>query len=284
MKVAAILIDTGRELLHRKTIIVYFGLVTLVLLFFALVLRTDVANGVIGSLSVGGLNGSASPQGFQTVEGFVRNVQLGVAFLLYPLAILMSIFATASLVPRMLERGTVDLLLSKPITRPVLFLARYAGGVLTASLNLLYLTLGVAAILAWKTGVFNGGFVLSGLLMSLYFACLFAYVVLAGVLLRSTTVSILISAALFFASLAVRLPHAHRDWALLITSRAGRATARGLVEALYHALPQSYEFIAAAVALIRQEGSVPWGAVLGSAGAGTLALLLAVAYFSRKDY
>lgn len=297
MKVAAILLDTGRELLYRKTIIIYFGIVTLVLLFFALALQTDVANGAIASLTVAGLQGSASGGNFRmgddpsgegmgglSAETFVRYAQLGTAFLLYPLAILLSVFATASLVPRMLEKGTIDLLLSKPITRPSLFLSRYAGALLTAAINLLYLTVGLAAILAWKTGVWNGGFVLSGLLMSLYFACLLAFTVLAGVLLKSTTVSIMITAALFFVSLVVRLPHANRDWPLLITSRVGRFLAQAVVETLYYALPRSYEFVQSTASLIRHEGSVGWGAVLGSAGSGAVALGLAVVYFSRRDY
>ena len=297
MRVAAILLDTGRELLYRKTIIVYFGVVTLVLLFFLLALQTDVANGVIASLTVAGLEGSASQGGFHlgdgaaepgmgglTAEMFVRYVQLGMAFFLYPLAILMSVFATASLVPRMLEKGTIDLMLSKPITRPALFLSRYAGGVLTAALNLLYLTLGLAVILAWKTGVWNGGFVLSGLVMSFFFACLLAFTVLAGVLLRSTTVSIMITAVLFVASLLVRMPHSNRDWPLLITSRASRFLAQAVVETLYYALPRSYELVQSTVALIRHEGSVEWGAIFGSAASGALALALAVVCFSRKDY
>src|SRR5207245_5202482 len=98
-----------------------------------------------------------------TAEDFVRYVQLGTAFLLYPLAILMSVFATASLVPRMLEKGTIDLLLSKPITRPALLASRYLGGLLTVTLNLLYLTCGLGAILGLKTGGGKAGLLLSGL-------------------------------------------------------------------------------------------------------------------------
>ena len=297
MSFAAILLDTGRELLYRRTILVYFGIVTLVLLFVLLALRTDVANGIIASLSVAGLEASASGNGFRlgdgaegpgmgglTADTFVRSVELVVAFLLFPVAILMSVFATASLVPRMLEKGAIDLLLSKPVTRTGLFLSRYAGGLLTASLNLLYLTVGLAAILALKTGVWNGGFVLSGLLLSGFFACLLAFLMLAGVLLRSTTVSIMITAALFFASLVVRPPHANRDWPLLITSRPARFLAQALVETLYHALPRSYDFVEATVLLIRHEGGVAWGPVFGSAVSGALALAAAIVYFSRKDY
>ncbi len=297
MKVAAILIDTGRELMYRKTLIVYFGVVTLVLLFFALALRTDVVDGLIASLSVAGLEASGSPGGFRlgsgveggglgglTAEDLVRSIQLGAAFLLYPLAILMSIFATASLIPRMLEKGTIDLLLSKPITRPALFASRYLGGLLTVTLNLLYLTCGLGAILALKTGVWNGGFVWSGLLMSLYFACLFAFTSLAGVLLRSTTVSVMITAALFFTSLVVRLPHAYREWPLLITGHLWRYAAVAVVETLYHALPRTYDFVRSTADLIRHEGGVGWGAVGGSALSGVAALLLAIVWFSRTDY
>ena len=284
MRVAAILIDTGRELLFRKTIIVYFGVVTLLLLSFALALHTDVADGLIASISVAGLRASSPGMNGLTAEDFVRYVQLGTVFMLYPLAILMSVFATASLVPRMIEKGTIDLLLSKPITRPALLASRYLGGLLTVTANLLYLTGGLGAILGLKTGVWNGGIVLSGLLMSLYFACLFAFVVLAGVLLRSTTVSVMITAALFFASLMVRLPHAYRDWPLLITGHLWRFLAVTVVETLYHALPRTYDFVQASTALIRHEGGLDWGAVGGSALSGAAALLLAVVYFSRQDY
>jgi general stress protein CsbA len=162
--------------------------------------------------------------------------------------------------------------------------SRYAGGLLTASLNLIYLTCGLAIILGLKTGVWNGGFVLSGLLMSLFFACLLAFMVLVGVLSRSTTVSIMVTAVLFFASLIVRLPHANRDWPLLITSRVARFVALGMVETLYHALPRSFDFVRSTVALIRHEGGVAWGSVLGSAASAVVALAAAVVYFSRKDY
>ena len=297
MRVLAILIDTGRELIYRKTILVYFGVVTLVLLSFALLLRTDVVDGAIASMSVAGLEASSSRGAFRLGEGgaetglaglsaqdFVRYVQLGAAFTLYPLAILMSIFATASLVPRMLEKGAIDLLLSKPIGRPALFASRYLGALLVATANLLYLTCGLGAILALKTGVWNGGFVLSGLVMSLYFACLLAFVVLAGVLLRSTTVSVMLTAVVFFTSLIVRLPHGNPDWPLLISGRIARFVMVGIVETLFHALPRTYDFVQAAVALIRHEGGLQWGAVFGSALSGAGALGLAIIYFSRRDY
>lgn len=295
MRVAAIVIEACRELLYRKTLWVYFAIVTLVLLFFALALRTDVADGIIASFSVMGLEGEASNgslrlgdggggAGGLTADKLVRGVQLGAAFFLYPLGILLSVFATASLVPRLLERGTIDLLLSKPVTRPTLFTSRCLGGVLAAGANLVYLVGGLGAILGLKTGVWNGGFLLSGLLMTLYFGCLLCFMALVGVVSRSTTITTMITAVIFFASLIVRLPHENRDWPMLITSRLARLAAQGLVEGLYHLLPRTYEFGQMTARLILGEGAIAWGPIAGSVLSGAGALAVATFYFTRKDF
>jgi ABC-type transport system involved in multi-copper enzyme maturation permease subunit len=296
VKVAAIVIEACRELLYRKTLWVYFAIVTLVLLFFALALRTDVAGGLIASLSVMGQEAESSGGSFRigdgaeggmgglTADKLVRGVQLGTAFLLYPLGILLSVFATASLVPRLLEKGTIDILLSKPVTRPTLFASRCLGGVLAAGANLVYLVGGLGAILGLKTGVWNGGFLLSGLLMTLYFGCLLCFMALVGVVSRSTTITTMITAVVFFASLIVRLPHENRDWPLLITSRLARLAAQGLVEGLYHLLPRTYELGQMAARLILGEGAIAWGPIAGSVLSGAGALAAATLYFTRQDF
>jgi ABC-type transport system involved in multi-copper enzyme maturation permease subunit len=183
VKVGAIVLDTFKELVHRRTLPVFFGIVTLTHVFFLLALQTDVAEGVIASVKVMGMQGRTS--GAIPVDQFVGWTQLGIAFALYPLGILLSVFATASLVPRMLEKGTIDLLLSKPVSRPVLFASRYLGALLVAAANLLYLVLGIGIILGLKTGFWNFGFLLSGLMMSIYFGCLLGFLTLTGVLMRS---------------------------------------------------------------------------------------------------
>lgn len=296
MKVAAILLDTCRELLYRKTLWIYSGIVSLTLLFFLLALQTDVAGGVIASLKVFGLEGHASGGGFTldsqqgggsaglTAASFVQGIQIAVAFVLYPLGIMLSVFATAGLVPSLLERGLIDLLLSKPVSRPMLFLSRFLGAVLVAAVNLIYLVGGLGLILGIKTGVWNPGFLLSGLAMALYFACLLGFVALFGVLFRSSAVSIMMTAVIFVASLIVRWPHQNADWPRLITGRAARFVAQGLVETLYYALPRTYDFGQIVAALILGRGTASLGAMLGSALAGGAALAVATYYFSRIDF
>ena len=79
------------------------------------------------------------PAGELDAGSFVRWAQMAVAFVLYPIGVLLSLFATASLVPRMIQKGAIDLLLSKPMTRTWIFVARYLGALLVGGGVLFYL-------------------------------------------------------------------------------------------------------------------------------------------------
>jgi hypothetical protein len=131
VRLRVLILDAARELLYRRTLLFYFGIVTLVHVLLILALQTDVADGAITSLKLFGMEGRASGGGFSfdsrggegigpgdlTAAALVQGIQVGISFVLYPLGILLAVFATASLVPRMLEKGTVDLLLAKPVSR-----------------------------------------------------------------------------------------------------------------------------------------------------------------------
>ena len=296
-KVAAIVLDTGRELAYRKTLLFYFGIVTLTHLLLLLALQTDVVNGAITSIRLFGLEGSASPHGFGfgtgrageggmglNAEQLVRAIQIAMTWTLYPMGCMLGVFATASLVPHMLEKGTIDLLLSKPVSRPVLFASRYLGAFLVAGANLLYFVGGVGVILAIKTGVWNGGFFLSGLLMTAYFGALLAFLVLFGVLLRSTTIGIMSAAAVYFVSLMVAWPHANADWPALLTSRTARFGTQATVEILYHALPRTLELGNMVTDLVMQRPVASWMPVVWTIVSGAGALALAIAWFRRCDF
>jgi ABC-type transport system involved in multi-copper enzyme maturation permease subunit len=296
MKIRAIILDTARELVYRKTLLFYFGLVTLTHLLLLLALQTDVANGVISSVRVFGMEGRATPGGFAVdnrqaaealglqAETLVRGTQIVIAWILYPIGILLSVFATASLVPHMLEKGSIDLLLSKPISRPALLGARYLGALLVAGANLVYLVAGVGVVLALKTGVWNWGFLLSGLLMTAYFGALLAFLVLVGVLLRSTTIGIMMTAVIYFVSLVIYFPHENADWPMLLTSPLSRYLTQAVVEILYHVLPRTYALGQLITALILHRPIVSWTPVFATIGSGAVALVAAILWFRRLDF
>ena len=113
-------------------------------------------------------------------------------------AILIGIVVTASFVPNMLHKGTVDLLLSKPIRRPTLLIFKYLGGLTFIFLNAAVAIVGVWLLLGLRTGIWAPGFLLCTFVITFFFAVLYAISTLIGVLTRSTIISIVLTCLAWF--------------------------------------------------------------------------------------
>ena len=77
----------------------------------------------------------------------MRGVYGGIAAFLYTWGMFLAVFASAGLIPSVLEPGRIELLLSKPVSRTHILLGRFAGNVLVVSRNITFLVLGVWTIL-----------------------------------------------------------------------------------------------------------------------------------------
>jgi len=186
-------------------------------------------------------------------------------------------------VPRLQEKGTIDLYLSRPVGRIPLLLSRYSGGLLLAAANLLYLLGSIYIIVTWKTKVAHPRFLLAGATILFTIAALLAFAFLVGVVTSSTGVSLMATYAVFFFAAILA---AHQKIAAAMSSD----TSAGIVHALYWIFPKTAELGRATVASV---GGVTFHrlaqtnlfAVYGSTalfGAATLAL--ACWLFSRKDF
>jgi hypothetical protein len=153
-----------------------------------------------------------------------------------------------------------------------------------AGANLIYLVGGVGLILGLKTGFWNWGFLLSGLLMTAYFGSLLGFLVLIGVLLRSTSIALMMTTGIFIVSLVIRLPHANRNWPMLLTGRTSRFLAQAVVEVFYHGLPRTADVGQIAGELILHRPVGTWMPLAGTLGSGLAALGLAILYFRRVDF
>jgi hypothetical protein len=211
-------------------------------------------------------------------------IERAVAWMLYPIGVILGLFATASLVPRLLEKGSIDLLLSKPVSRPAILISRWLGGFIVGAANMVYLVGGVGAILGFKLGTWHWGFLFSGLMMAAYFGALLGFLVLWGVLLRSTTIGIMMTVMVYFVSLAVRAPHAYPEWADAITSRVGRFIGQSIVEVLFHALPRTWDFGMVVTSLLLHRPVESYMPIVGTFGSGLAALAVAVFWFRRTDF
>jgi len=119
-------------------------------------------------------------------------MQAGLAGGLFTGIILFGIFATAGVIPDALEKGTVDLYLSKPIARWELLLGKYLGAVAAIFVNVLYFMAGAWIIFGIKCGVWDTRILLSTFTITYMFACLYAVLTFIAVLTRNTPVSIIL--------------------------------------------------------------------------------------------
>lgn len=122
-------------------------------------------------------------------------------------SILISVIITAFFIPNMLRKGTVDLLLVKPIHRSSLLLYKYLGGLIFILLNTGIVVVGVWLALGLRSGIWAPSFLLMIFVLTFFFAILYAASTFFGVLTRSPIASILLTCALWFGLFIVGLTY-----------------------------------------------------------------------------
>jgi ABC-type transport system involved in multi-copper enzyme maturation permease subunit len=109
------------------------------------------------------------------------------------LALLISIVITAFFIPNMIRKGSVDLLISKPIGRSQLLVYKYVGGLTFIFLVTAVTVGGVWLALAVRSGIWDPTFLIVIPVLTFTFAILYAVSTLAAVVTRSPIVSILLA-------------------------------------------------------------------------------------------
>ena len=78
-----------------------------------------------------------------------------LALLLGVAGVFVAVIVTASMIPQTFEAGSIDLLLSKPIYRGWLFLAKFVGGCAFIAINAAYFIGGLWLLLGLRFGLWN---------------------------------------------------------------------------------------------------------------------------------
>jgi ABC-type transport system involved in multi-copper enzyme maturation permease subunit len=113
-------------------------------------------------------------------------------------AILISVIITAFFIPNMLRKGTVDLLLVKPVHRWSLLLYKFVGGLTFIFLNTSVAVGGVWLALGLRSGIWAPSFLLCIFVITGFFAILYSISTLFAVLTRSPIVAILLTCGIWF--------------------------------------------------------------------------------------
>lgn len=109
------------------------------------------------------------------------------------IALLLSVIITASFIPNLLRKGSIDLIISKPIGRMTLLAYKYIGGLIFILIITTFTIGGVWLALALRSGYWNPAFLVVIPLLTFTFAILYAVSTLVATLSRSAMASIIVT-------------------------------------------------------------------------------------------
>ena len=278
MKMLAMMRFTLFEALRRGTLVFYFIVGTIIIAGFAIWLKSSPTDPsmimLFGNVVPGNINGISS------VDFFLLMLLRQSTFWI----IILGTFGAVGLMTSFLEKGIIELYLSKPLKRWELFISRAFGANAGVAANLLYCIVGIWLVFGLKIGAWQSKFLLAGLLVSYAFVCYFSIVSFIAVWSRNTVLSIVFG--LFFAFISMGLETRETGlyllWDNLIYHR--------MLDAFYYVTPQLDGMLGYAGSLI---GRMPMAKnfaefriapYLYSLGSSVLFYGLSIYYFSKRDF
>jgi ABC-type transport system involved in multi-copper enzyme maturation permease subunit len=278
MITAALIVDTFREALARKIFWGLFALSLLMILFFLFVMRIDVVEGATATISLFGQTADKTNVG---VDKLVPQIHGAIAAFLYSFGMFLAIFASAGLIPSVLEPGRIELVLSKPVSRAHLLAGRFLGNLLVVGINLTLLVTGIWLIFGWKTGFWNVPFLLTIPLTLFIFAVMLTVVTLIGVIWESTALSVMVPVFLMILS-----PVLAQD--KVVRKLLDSEWSRDLWHALYYALPKVFDTGRIILQVVTGKGAgmgaFEWWPIWTSAAFAIVVYGTAQWVFSRRDF
>jgi ABC-2 type transport system permease protein len=178
-----IIFNTFREALAKKIFIGYYIFYAIVVLFMLFAVNLDAVEGVMSMADV---------------PSAVGMVEKGFLDLAWVFIVFFSLVSTSSFIPSMLEKGTIDLLISKPISRLKILFSKFLGAVIFMFLSMVFLLGSIWLILSLKSGYWDFTFLLTIPMITLTFAIMYSIVVIVGLTTQSSIISILVNFFLMF--------------------------------------------------------------------------------------
>ena len=134
--------------------------------------------------------GSAAELRVAALAWFMDHV---IDFIVGFFGIFLAIIVSAGVIPETYRSGSVDLLLSKPLNRPALFLAKFISGCTFILMNICYLIAGLFLVVGLRWGLWEGRILIAIPIFLFYFMILFSVTALIGLLSRRTVLSIFVT-------------------------------------------------------------------------------------------
>ncbi len=219
---------TLKEALARK-VFIFFWIISVISIIITLIIFSS-------GNTVDFITGMKNAKVSMSMTDLVNHLELIFMTPLTGLCILFSIFVTASFVPVMLEKGNIDLLISKPVSRDQLLLGKFFGGLLVVFLNIAFLVLGIWIIISVKFSYWNYAFLWSIILITFSFAVLYSVIVLIGVMTKGSVLGMMVS-YLTYLVLSPVMNFAFHNYEFFTSSEV----TRWIIKIFYYIIPQTSE-------------------------------------------
>ncbi len=263
---------TYREALSRKIFLTFFGISTFVLVVFGLIFLFSGIEDLISFTQV------EAGERIDLIEKIVDVLKFSIAAPLYGVGLFLAIFAASSFIPNMLEKGSIDVLLSKPISRNQVIWGKFLGGLYIVLVNIAYLVIGIWFLIGLKFGNWDPSFLMVIPTVTFTFAVLYSLIILVGILTQSSILAMMLSYLIFMIFSPVLL--GREEIAILIDNKF----VEYLLDALYYLTPKTAELASITTDMATGDFSFDYMPFITSAAFMILSLGLSIFIFSKKDY
>ncbi|MEX2173940.1 MAG: ABC transporter permease, partial [Pirellulaceae bacterium] len=161
------------------------------------------------SVSYFGMASDPLPFTKQQADNFVKEWVLTTAmnWIVGVFGMIAAILVTSAIIPQMFDPGSITLLLSKPVSRSLLFTAKFLGGCAFILLSVSLLLVGLWLIAGLRFGIWNRGMLWCIPIFLFMFLIYYAVSALAGLIWKSAVVSVIVTVVFWVACFGVDFTH-----------------------------------------------------------------------------
>lgn len=281
------LLLTFRELWAMRITQGVLVIATIAWLLLSFAMNLEVVEGSIAALRIFGFETNPVNSSFDqetqevvrtavSLDNFMLAINEFVFGATYFLGTLLGLFATMPLIGGFLEQGRIDLLVSKPISRPRLLTGHLIGVWLTVLALVTYLVGGVWLSLSLKTGVWDASPLVSIPIIVVMFGVMYSVIMTITVITRTSGLALVIAYGLIFLS-AILAAHEQIEPVL-------NPVAASIFTGFYHALPNFIEVVFIQAQLVSGETVKSWYPLISSLLFGVITYGFGYFWFSKRDF
>ena len=264
---------TLKEAMARKVFLFFVGISILAIIITALIFSVVDTQSIITGLE------NKTGNDF-LIRNIVSTLEIMIISPLAGLGLLLAIFSSSSFVPNMLEKGNIDLLLSKPVSRQQLLWGKYFGGLLVVLLNIGFLVIGIWLTIAIKFTYWDLTFLWAILIITFTFAVLYSLIVLCGILTKGSMLGMML-AYFIFLILSPVLAVANKQSDIFFKSDL----VKNIIKSIYYFIPKTSELMGTMITdLATGKGLADFQPLISSFLFLVLMMILSIITFRKKDF